>query len=221
MSQYVSLQDKAYEEIRAMILSNTFMPNTIYSQTKLAEKMGISRTPVNSALQKLAVEGLLDVKPSKGFSLHILTIEDVVITYQMRCAVEGYCAMSLSKDMQHGEGLSTFQSLKELLERQQIINKNNENPDLLASIDLEFHTRLVNYANNELLITLFHNQIFRVQTIAKTSFHVAKRRYEAVDEHAQILDAIAQKDPYKAYEAIQYHMDILKDIIINLIKLIR
>jgi DNA-binding GntR family transcriptional regulator len=197
-----------------MVLSNQFLPNTIYSQTKLAAEMGISRTPVNSALQKLAVEGLLDIKPSKGFSLHVLTVEDVIVTYQMRCAVEGYCAMSLSRDLQNGVGMPAFQALHNLLEHQQIVNKTDEDPELLTALDMEFHSKLVDYAGNMLLSTLFHNQVFRVQALAKSSFKVMNRRYAAVNEHAQILNAIGQKDPYQAYEAVQNHMSMLKDTMI-------
>ena len=218
MNQYVTLQDLAYVKIRKMVHTNKFSPNKIYSQTKLAEEMEMSRTPVNSAIQKLAVEGLLDIKPSKGFSLHRLTIEDIILTYQMRCAIEGYCAMSLAKDMNSSKGITTFQPLKEILEKQRILSKSNKNYDSLASIDLNFHIKLVEHVENKLLSTLFHNHLFRAQILAKTSFSVADRRHEALEEHKLILDAIDQKDPYRAYEAVLNHLDSLKDIMIELVK---
>lgn len=81
------LQIQAYETMKNMILNGEFQPRTIYSEAKTSKQLGISRTPIRDAIQRLAQEGYLDVIPSKGFRIHELTEQDLVETCQVRCAL--------------------------------------------------------------------------------------------------------------------------------------
>ena len=81
------LQIQAYEQLKQMILDGHFLPDTIYSETKTSKELGVSRTPMRDAIQKLEQEGYLDVIPSKGFRLHKMTEDDLLETYQIRCAL--------------------------------------------------------------------------------------------------------------------------------------
>lgn len=70
MAGYTLLQEEAYTHIKEQILSGALREELIYSETKIAAMIGISRTPVKDALVRLSQERLVDILPSRGFRLH-------------------------------------------------------------------------------------------------------------------------------------------------------
>ena len=118
MAAYISLQDQAYAYLKEAVLSGTFEEGKFYSETRIASQLGISRTPMRDALQKLMHEGYIDITPSKGFTLHKITLEDVHSTFQIRCAIEGYSAMELAGSLNKPGGRRCLKKLQSLLDAQ-------------------------------------------------------------------------------------------------------
>ena len=110
------LQTKAYEYIKECILKNSFDYDTIYSETKMAQEIGVSRTPMRDALHRLAQERYIDIIPSKGFRIHQMTRQDIIETFQIRSAIEGYCTLQITKEYQttktHREGTKRIKNKK-------------------------------------------------------------------------------------------------------------
>ena len=101
----MTLNEQAYEHLKKMITEDQLSYQEIYSETKLSRELGISRTPFRDAIHRLVQEGYIDIIPSKGFRLHQLTKKDVVETFQVRSALETYCAMEITRAT-HPEGQS-------------------------------------------------------------------------------------------------------------------
>ena len=76
MSEYKTLNTVAYEHLRGMIIASELEFNRIYSETKLAARLNISRTPIRDALNRLAQERYIDILPNRGFMLHTPTQAD-------------------------------------------------------------------------------------------------------------------------------------------------
>ena len=93
MKPILPLQLVAYEHLKDMILNDTFDYGVVYSETKLSKEIGVSRTPLRDAIQRLVQEKYIDIIPSKGFQLHQMDEKDIIETYQFRSALEGilYC----------------------------------------------------------------------------------------------------------------------------------
>ena len=91
----IPLNEQAYRHLQHMILTDQLSYQEIYSETKLSKELGISRTPFRDAIHRLAQEGYIDIIPSKGFTLHQLTKQDVDETFQIRSALECYCTCLL------------------------------------------------------------------------------------------------------------------------------
>ena len=104
MAGYRFLQEEAYAHIREQIVTGVLKEDQIYSETKLAAMIGISRTPVKDALVRLSQEKLIDILPSRGFRLHRMSEEDIWSTYQLRTAVEGFCVLHLAHRKDTPEG---------------------------------------------------------------------------------------------------------------------
>ena len=96
MQSRKSLQDKAYEYLKAQIMDGAFEKGKIYSLAAITASLNMSRTPVRDALLSLSQENLVDVLPSRGFQLHEVTRREIIELYQLRCAIEGYCAAFLA-----------------------------------------------------------------------------------------------------------------------------
>ena len=142
------LQEQAYDYLKEKILSGGYRIDEIYSETKAAEEIGISRTPVRDALQRLSQEGFIDILPSRGFRMHQISKEDVIETFQMRSAIEGFCAHLIAREFRTEKAISTLSQLKNSLQKQQEILVTTRNIEEFVEVDNEFHTLIISYAEN-------------------------------------------------------------------------
>lgn len=83
---------RAYTELRSLIVSWDLPPGSPLNEVQLAERLGISRTPLRQAIQRLAHEGLVRLTPGRGAQVSEITLQDVVSLFQMREALETYAA---------------------------------------------------------------------------------------------------------------------------------
>ena len=214
MAAYISLQDRAYTHLKEAILSGSFEEGKFYSETRIASQLGISRTPIRDALQKLMHEGYIDITPSKGFTLHKITLEDVHSTFQIRCAIEGYSAMELANSLSRPDARHCLKKLQSLLtDQEELAQQPQVDLAALASCDRDFHIELVSFVNNEWLSETFQRQLYRIQTLAQQSFEDPDRIGMTIKEHQAILTAIERQEPHQVYEAVHTHMRVLSQII--------
>ena len=82
-----SLNQHAYNHLKKLITTQQLSADKIYSETKLANSLGISRTPFHHAMLRLVQEGYIDILPSKGFCIHQLTNQEIIETIQTRLAL--------------------------------------------------------------------------------------------------------------------------------------
>ena len=223
MAEYRPLQEGAYIYIRDKVLSGQLLPNVLYSETKMAAELNISRTPMKDALVRLSQERLIDILPSKGFRLHQMSREDILQTCQARTAVEGYCAMQLARSRHTPAAQATLQTMEDsqaAMGRLLSGEETGEEPmGAFLTCDLQFHQALVDFSGNDELRQLFNSYHYRLCFIAQEAFQQEGRFRNAYQEHRQILDAIAApQDPTgtQAYLAVMGHMEATRDILLSL-----
>ena len=217
------LQETAYEHIRSQILSGQLRPNTLYSETKMAAELHISRTPIKDALVRLSQDRLIDIIPSKGFRLHAMSSEDIWSTYQARTAVEGFCAMHLARSRQTPSGQAVIREMETCqAAMDRFLEEGSSSETFLETFleyDLQFHQILVDFSQNEELQQLFRAYHYRLQLFALESLRVEGRPQAACREHREILRAIAAPNDaagMQAYLAIMHHMEITRDIMLSI-----
>jgi DNA-binding GntR family transcriptional regulator len=207
MEPYTPLHNNAYEYLRKNILRGKFQPGKFYSETRLAREIGLSRTPVRVALQRLQRERLIEIVPNKGFSVCKMTFDGVIETYQIRAAIEGYAAAQLAMD-KSARGKSEIKKLERLYAKQK--QQLKEQPFDLSGFTLsdeKFHETLVDYLENAALSELFFNQLYKIHVIAINTFHTAERPFQAVEEHDVIVKAIRSGRGEAAYSAVLSHLE--------------
>lgn len=219
MAKYKPLQEKAYDFLKDKIKRGELEYGKFYSETKMAAEIGISRTPFKDALVRLSQDRYIDIVPSRGFCLHVLSLQDITNTYQSRTAVEGFCALTLHTRRKETEAASVIQALiNDNANMKKAIADNASFAEILSH-DLSFHKRLVDFSKNDELIKLYESHNHQLYDIAMKTFELEGRPIIAVAEHQNILDNIVSDDENATagtYLSVMKHMDNTKDIVIDL-----
>jgi DNA-binding GntR family transcriptional regulator len=183
----VLLKDQAYAELKEMIQRGVFPPNSFLSERKLVEHLGMSKTPIRSALEQLEAQGLVAVSPQQGIVVRELSAHEITDLFDTRTAVEPFVVSRLA-----GRGLAPEQAarIEENLREQHAAAAAG---DALAAtrLDIEFHTLLAQFLDNrEILGWLtrcfdkLHRSILRVNRLA------AGRLPKSYQDHAGIAAAV-------------------------------
>lgn len=199
------LNQQIYEELLQMILTNKLTYGTFYSETKIAQDFNVSRTPMRSALDRLSQEGYIDIIPSKGFCLHKVSKEDIIEIYQIRSAVEGFCAHNIAENCTNH--IQLFEELNILLNRQKDILDNSGTIEDFFTFDRQFHEKIVNALDNDVFNKLFKQYIFSTKMLALSSLKHKGRVKQTFQEHTEILLGMESGDANRALSATLKHME--------------
>lgn len=205
--EFNALQLRAYEYIKSRILDGTYSYNQIYSESRIAVEMGISRTPVRDAVHRLSQERLIEIIPNKGFRLHRLDQKDVLETYDIRSAIEGYCARKAAMAHTTPEIQTLINQLHYSLNTQEQIFEESQDVASFAEEDQNFHRFLVVCSGNSALIDMFDLYMYRIKKLACYSLRKENRMLETLKEHRRIVGAIASGNSQEAYDAVLFHLD--------------
>lgn len=167
---------------------------------------------MRDAIHRLAQERYIDIIPSKGFCLHQLTITDVIETFQVRSAIEGYCVVQIAKEYNSSKARNLFRKLEELLEIQKQIMTTDRDIKSFVEYDNQFHIDTVSYVDNSAFNELFGSYIYQIKRLAILSLNHEGRMEDTFQEHTDILNAMKQGDVQNIYAITMQHMDKPKGI---------
>jgi len=196
---------QAYKKVRSMIISKKLVPGQKIVQDKLAESLGISRTPLRSALQMLEAEYLVQSVPRKGVIVKEFSDKEIVELYDCRIALEG-TATSL---------FTTVASEAEIDRLTGLFH-----PFLESSIDANkyqiadsiFHDSIIQGCGNSFLSKLFQqgNILLIINMVG-----LVRPPEETLNEHLNIISAIRKRDSQLAEALVKSHLDKSKQLIIS------
>jgi DNA-binding GntR family transcriptional regulator len=195
-----------------MMLSYEIIPGQRLTFSELAGKLGVSRTPVNSALTLLAKEGYLDFSPNQGYTVHQLTREEADALYELREILELGAVDKAVKNV-------TPAKLKEMERRQTVFmqavaKKVNRGR---FTIDQEFHAYIVELSGNQYLAEYFREVYQRIFLRHRISPLRGDRAITAPSEHQDVIDAFRQGDAEKVKAALASHIRAGKEYIYSFI----
>ncbi len=201
------------QRIRELIVEGLLQPGTRVAEAALAERLGVSRTPVRNALPALASEGLLEPVGKRGYAVRNFTIEDSFRATEIRCVLEGYAARELAIRTDRAEVVAELRDC--LREGDAIFAKGyvvEDDEDAYARMNHRFHDLIVGGARDFLLREL----ILRVYSVPFVAPRVVAFNRIAFDEiypiltsghhqHHAIVDAIAEGHPDVAENLMRGH----------------
>ena len=211
---YDLLSKKVYRILKKEIIKGSFEPEAKVLEGRIADQMGISRTPVREAIRELAAEGFVILSPNQGVVVRSVSAENIREVLQIHSALEGLAAR-LSCEVINEEELKELENYANKMEK--LANK--KDLSAYSEVDLKFHELIVNICRNKRLIEMRKNISDQVQRYRIGSLSIPKRLKESLKEHQKILKAFKTKDPKKADSTSQKHIqNALKNILNNVIE---
>jgi len=213
LQDYKPLREIVFECIREAILDGRLKPGERIMEIQLAEKLGVSRTPVREAIRKLELEGLLVMEPRKGAYVADVSLNDVVDVLEIRASLEGLAA-SLAAIRASNEEIELLREkaaqFRECLEKNDIQGMINK--------DTEFHEVILQAAKNKKLSSIIESLREQVQRFRVSYFTKYNMPTYLIQEHQNVLDAIENRDPKKADQYAQEHIKNIEKFIISCVK---
>lgn len=200
-----SLQDKVYFELEEDILSGKLPKGTALAEIALAERLGVSRTPVRSAIHRLADEGLAETVPNRGAVVVGITKQDLIDIYRIRVRLEGL-ASAIAAEKITEEGLEVLRESVDMSEFYLRQVKRDET-DKLKELDTRFHEAIYEASGNRLLSKTLKELHKKIKLYRKMSLSVPGRLERTVLEHREILRAIEAGDSAEADRLTSLHIE--------------
>ena len=204
-----SLRQQVYQALRQIILTGDLNSGERIVETKLADQLQVSRTPIREAIGQLHREKLIVSNPKGGFKVATLSIRDAVQLYDCRIALE---QLAVAEACEHitARQLKQLEKYVQLAEQSAASQTKKTDSYQLLEIDYQFHHLVAESSGNQWLLSLLE-QVFdkmallRVQT-TKHNSNVLEIRLE----HRQVYEAIAQKKVDLAQAKIAEHLTASK-----------
>jgi DNA-binding GntR family transcriptional regulator len=205
----VNLNERVYDEIRSRVLTRACAPGSKLSLHGLATELGVSRSPVHHALTRLVSEGLLTVRPRRGYFVTPVTAEALAEGYDVRLALELHAAERAIEEVSEPQ-LRRFRSLLDAT----AATISHEEWD---SANAAFHEFQIDLAGNELLSRFYRelsvNLLMQVIRGGRVEGHA-----NLVTEHARIVEGFEAGDLAATRLAIAEHIDTGRRIALDAIE---
>lgn len=201
--------DEVYAALRQAILSHVFKAGQRLLIEDIASKLGVSLTPVRHAIQQLAAEGLVEVRPRSGTFVASLSARDVEETFQIRCALE-CLAGELAVERITPEQIERMSSIIGELAQPVLGEEDRKRHE---EANLRLHRLLVEASGNKRLAEMYeslraHMQIARVHS---SESDWQSRLSQEQSEHEEIFQSLKARDKARLVEALRTHIGRAKD----------
>ena len=211
MDEYLPLRDVVFNTLRQAILKGELKPGERLMEIQLANKLGVSRTPIREAIRKLELEGLVLMIPRKGAEVAEITRQDMEDVLEVRTALEELAvkdACDHITDAQLSELKKASNEFKKaLLEGKDLVT--------CADADMHFHDVILSATNNRRLIQMLNNLSEQMYRYRMEYLKDERTHKTLIEEHDAIRRALKKHDKVKAGAAIRVHIDNQKRSILE------
>jgi DNA-binding GntR family transcriptional regulator len=203
-------RDRAYQHLRAVVLSDPAVSGTFINEQAVATEVGISRTPVREALLMLAAEDLVQLVPHRGAFVAPVPGREIAEMMQARGVIECWAATAALT-----AGNTPVEAMSAVLDQQREIVGDSDAKRFIE-LDSQFHALLVAAAGNSVLARLYDNLRAKHVVLGLVAMQrSATRREEVIAEHQAIVDGLAAGKPDAAEKAILSHLDSTGALLIH------
>ncbi len=202
LDSYQPLREAVCETLRDAIRKGILEPGERLMEVQLADELGISRTPVREAIRKLEQEGYVIMMPRRGTYVSDVSVHDVKEIFEIRSALESL-ATGLAARKIEPESIETLQNL--LIEIEGYIEKNDI--EKIVESDIKFHGLIYQISGNERLVNIINNLKEQTARFRTLSMSYPGRLQETLEEHSEMVEAIANGDVSAARDAAEHHME--------------
>ena len=202
LDSYKPLREVVYETLREAIRNGALTPGERLMEIQLAEELGVSRTPVREAIRKLELERFVVMLPRRGTYVANLSLKDINEVFEIRAALDGLAA-GLAAERITEEELEQMERL--LVEIADCIEQHNNQK--IVEADEAFHDILYRASRNERLVGIICNLREQFTRFRSVSINYPGRLQNTLEEHRQLVEAIAQRNPEAAQQKAREHLE--------------
>jgi DNA-binding GntR family transcriptional regulator len=200
-----NLHERVYLYVRDKIITNDLKPGTRINYDRLIEELGVSKTPLRDAVNRLQQEGLIEVKPRSGTFVSVPKLKDIIEIYDVRKALECQAVELAGPYIPK----STIEEL--LLEASTAESQiRKENPEPFFAADRHLHRTIIQYSDNHRLISFMDTLEIQIKWYAVIITKNISRPMLANEMHKKILQALYESDIAQAKKYMKEHIEELK-----------
>ncbi len=194
-------KNSVYEYLYDAIRTGDIKPGQTLTERGLAEKIGVSRTPVREAIRKLEEQGIVTYEPHKGVRVIPFSIDKVLQLYEVRELLEGLAVRKLAQD-HTPKILDELSELISTAEKEAVMNNVQE----LARINSAFHLKLARSSGNVYLEAIMNSLQTQIALMMSASLSTSGRPLKNIAEHQMLIDAIRSGDGDFAESIAKHHV---------------
>lgn len=203
-----SASDEAYRQIREMIVTGHLRPGQFINEKDLTDHLGIGRTPVREAIQRLAAQRVVEVFPRRGVTVAKLGLDDIQAIFEARETIEERTAQLAAQRRTDDEA----QQLKALAEQIRTASRSGDSNAFLDA-DQRLHHSIAAFARNSILADIADHLLMLSDWIWHRHFLLNSASPSDYFVHDAIIDAIVNRDPDAARLAMREHVHHSREVI--------
>ncbi|MBP2849019.1 GntR family transcriptional regulator [Dickeya oryzae] len=198
--------EKVYEKVKGLAIDYHFRPGERVNEVELAAQLGVSRTPVREALNRLAKDGFMNFVPNRGFYSRDLTPEGVRELYEVRMVIEQSTFRFACLRATDEEIAATTAIWEEVSQHRPA--QTEQDWAKIAEIDERFHMEIARISHNGRLYEMLDSLNSLSRFFRRIDLETPVRRNNAYDEHVDIIAALRQRDIEKGVVLIEQHISL-------------
>lgn len=201
-AEHENLDQKAYEIVKTMITERQLLPGEKIPQEKLAQELGISRTPLVSALKFLEHEKLVESKPRRGYFVRLFSKQEMVSIFELREVLEGLAAKRAAVNISDEE-IQILNGFFKPFEE----SRNITDFKAYSKEDRRFHNFITEIGAKEFLKGILQTcNIITASYQYLSSEGLVRPPNETIEEHLAVIKAIGDRDPAAAEALMREHL---------------
>ncbi len=205
------LKDKAYEQLKSQIQDSIFVPGTFLSERQLALELGMSKTPIKAALERLESEGLISVSPQQGIVVRELSVHEIADQFEIRLALESFVLRSVTGKITN-EGITRIR--KNLQQYQQAAREFDHAAAI--KLDAEFHGIFCDCLGNQEIIRVMTHLREKMYRVIGHIYQQHEDRIESSwTEHTAVANAVIAGNADLAVIKLQEHLEYGKQLLLS------
>src|SRR5262245_43361686 len=204
------MKDRAYSEIKRRILNCDYPPGSFLAERNLATALGMSKTPVKAALERLELEGFISVSPQQGIVVRELSIREIADQYEIRTALESFTLRSVAGRLT----VAQIERVRANLEAQ-AAGIGQSDVAAVVRLDADFHTQFAEFLGNQEILRVTARLREKMHQVITTVFQSnPTRAATSYEEHRAIADAAIDGDGNRAAALIERHLHVGRQLLL-------
>ncbi|WP_281856292.1 GntR family transcriptional regulator [Litoreibacter halocynthiae] len=209
-----SQTEQALSRLREMVFSGELAAGSNHFEADLADRLGMSRTPVREAALTMKAQGLVDVQPRRGVRICPISAEDMADIYDVLCELESLAAARAAERGYTADDLQIAQNCIDAMDAALTDNDRTA----WAEADDRFHTELVRLGGNARVIEIVARYTDQVRRARMMTLPLRPLPVKSNEDHRAVLDAIEIGDAARARDLHRAHRNAARSLLTGLIR---